>query len=82
MPPDGNIHTLRPPLRVVEQAPAGRYGFEEPTRERFDLRGWADGYAIYDGGDLIVTIHGPQYALASRIFHALRDDAATPGDAA
>lgn len=41
--------------------------------ERFQLRAWIDGYAIYDRGIRISTIHGPQFSLACRLLRLLRD---------
>jgi hypothetical protein len=62
-------------LRIEETAPAGRHGYPEPAeRERFELRAWSGGYAIYDRGGLICTFHGPQYDRAAKVMRLLRED--------
>jgi len=42
---------------------------------RFQLRGWAGGYHIYDRGEVICTFHGPNVDLAWKTLCRLRDDA-------
>ena len=42
--------------------------------DRFTIRGWYDGWKIYDRGEEIVTIHGPQLCLAGRLLWMLRED--------
>lgn len=46
-----------------------------PPTERYELRTWADGYRIFDRGELIASFHGPQLDLAWRLLKALRADA-------
>lgn len=46
--------------------------------ERYTLRGWADGYVIYDGWEMIAAFHGPSLALASRLLRMLKADAEAP----
>jgi hypothetical protein len=46
-------------------------------RERYDLRAWVHGYAIYDRGDVIATFHGPQFDLASKVLRLLREEERT-----
>jgi hypothetical protein len=49
---------------------------EEPQpEERYQLRGWAGGYRIYDHGELICTFHGPQFDLAAKTLRRLKDEA-------
>ena len=53
------------------------YGFEaveEPSRDRYVLRGWAKGWAIYDNHELICTFHGPQLDLASKTLRLLAQE--------
>lgn len=64
------------PVAALDHPMRNAFGFPdvEPV-ERYDLRGWANGYAIYDNGDLICTFHGPQWDLASATLRRLREDA-------
>lgn len=56
-----------------------RFAPPPPKGQRYELRTWADGYAIYDRGDLIVTVHGQQFDLAAKIHRDLcSDDARGP----
>ncbi|MFN3582932.1 hypothetical protein [Phenylobacterium sp.] len=87
---DGNVTPFPArPLRVVEQSPAGTHDFgayrphppeHRPRRrpDRYELWSWADGYAIYDCGALVVTIHGPNLDLAGRLLRRLNEDEGGP----
>lgn len=46
--------------------------FPRRRSDRYDLRSWSDGYAIYDHGQLVATFHGPQFDLAGRVLMSLR----------
>jgi hypothetical protein len=48
---------------------------ESQPEERYQLRGWGDGYRVTDRGQVVTTVHGPNFALASKIYRDLRDAA-------
>lgn len=64
------IHTLNRGAFIRELLEARR-----SPAPRYDLRTWAHGYAIYENGDVVATIHGPQFDLAARLLRLLREDA-------
>jgi hypothetical protein len=55
--------------------PEGLHDFEPLPAERFELRGWADGYVILEQGEVICTFHGPQLNRAWETLKRLREDA-------
>jgi hypothetical protein len=66
------------PLHPTFAAILSAHGWteEEPQpEERYQLRGWVGGYRVTDRGEVIVTVHGPNFALASKIYRDLRDAA-------
>jgi hypothetical protein len=58
----------------VEEAPSITLDCTEPP-PRFDIRGYVDGWQIFDRGELIVTVRGPRFEFASKILRQLREDA-------
>lgn len=47
----------------------------EKAARRYDLHAFIDGWKIYDRGECIVTVHGPNLRLAGSILRMLQEEA-------
>ena len=67
MPADGNITYLRPPLRIVETAPAGAFNFDRREPEALFEVNRRCGWVVWAANGLRI-VHEPQFRALADLF--------------